>query len=322
MKVRRIVFIINFLIILLFLLMAGGYLLLHPDWSANQKEHSVLIGASYMTMNNELFAIINEQIVHRAEAEGDRVILRDPALNVERQVEQINDMLDMGIDVLVLTPVDAGGLDEVLKRARDQGVLIIVVDSNLSDSSLADCTIVSDNYRAGVLTGEYLLSKTDHADIVILSHDAATSGKERVRGFLDTVSNHEGIRIVKDLPCEGKLELAMPRMEAFIKEGVFFDNVFAINDPSCIGAAAALDASGLLDSVGLYGVDASPEVKAMIREGSIQASVVQFPTRVGEKAADTLYSLLKGEKVESKILIPVELVTQENLEEYNVDRWQ
>jgi ribose transport system substrate-binding protein len=43
---------------------------------------------------------------------------------------------------------------------------------------------------------------------------------------------------------------------------------------------------------------------------------------VGEQAADTLYSLLNGEKVESRILVPVELVTKENVEEYNVDRWQ
>ena len=118
MNFRRLVVIINTVIVILLIFMAGAYLILRPDGSENQKEHSILIGASYMTMNNELFAIINEQIAHRAEAEGDRLILRDPALNVERQVEQINDMLDAGIDVLVLTPVDAGGLDEVLRRAR------------------------------------------------------------------------------------------------------------------------------------------------------------------------------------------------------------
>lgn len=322
MNFRRLVIILNSVIVLLIIFLAGGYFLMRPDGSENQKEHSNLIGASYMTMNNELFAIINEQIAHRAEAEGDRVILRDPALNVERQVEQINDMLDMGIDVLVLTPVDAGGLDEVLKRARKQGVRIIVVDSDLSDSSLADCTIVSDNYRAGVLVGEYLLSQTESADLVILTHDAAISGVERVRGFVDTVSGHEGIRIVEKIPCEGKLELAMPRMEEFIDKGIYFDNVFCLNDPACIGAAAALDENDLLGRVKLYGVDASPDGKAMIRDGNIQASAAQFPTRVGEQAADTLYRLLNGEEVESRILVPVELVTKENVEEYSIERWQ
>ena len=322
MNFRRLVIIINIGVVLFLVILAGGYMILRPDGSENQKEHSILIGASYMTMNNELFAIINEQISHRAEAEGDRVILRDPALNVDRQVEQINDMLDMGIDVLVLTPVDSGGLDEVLKRARQEGVRIIVVDSDLSDPSLADCTIVSDNYRAGVLVGEYLLSQTDHAKLVILTHDAAISGVERVRGFLDTVEKKEGIRVVQEIPCEGKLELAMPRMEEFIEKNVYFDNVFCLNDPACIGAAAALDAHDLLDRVNLYGVDASPDGKALIREGAIQASAAQFPTRVGEQAADTLYRLLNGEKVELRILVPVELVTQENVEEYSIDRWQ
>lgn len=322
MNFRRLLQILNLLVILLIVVLAGGYFLMRPDGSENQKEHSILIGASYMTMNNELFAIINEQIVHRAEAEGDRVILRDPALNVERQVEQINDMLDMGIDVLVVTPVDAGGLNDVLKRAREQGVLIVVVDSDLADPSLADCTIVSDNYRAGVLVGEYLLSQTDHADLVILTHNEAISGVERVRGFLDTVGGHRGFRIVEEIPCEGKLELAMPRMEDFIEKGITFDNVFCLNDPACIGAAAALGAHGLLDQVNLYGVDASPDGKALIRDGNIQASAAQFPTRVGEQAADSLYRLLDGEKVESRILVPVELVTKENVEEYNVDRWQ
>ena len=103
-------------------LMIAGYVVLHPDISANQKERSRLIGASYMTMNNEFYEILNEQISHRVEAEGDRLILRNPALSVSRQVEQIGKMLDEGISVLILTPVDSDGLTDILKKARQQGV--------------------------------------------------------------------------------------------------------------------------------------------------------------------------------------------------------
>lgn len=73
------------------------------DFSMSQKRNSYLIGMSYMTMNNEFYTIISREISGRVEAEGDRVVLRDPALDVDRQIEQIQDMLDMGIDVLVLT---------------------------------------------------------------------------------------------------------------------------------------------------------------------------------------------------------------------------
>jgi ribose transport system substrate-binding protein len=89
MNFRRLLQILNLSVILLIAVLAGAYFLMRPDGSENQKEHSILIGASYMTMNNELFAIINEQIVHRAEAEGDRVVLRDPALNEEALIAKM-----------------------------------------------------------------------------------------------------------------------------------------------------------------------------------------------------------------------------------------
>ena len=290
--------------------------------SANQKEGSRLIGASYMTMNNEFYEILNEQISHRVEAEGDRLILRNPALSVSRQVEQIGKMLDEGISVLILTPVDSDGLTDILKKARQQGVKIIVVDSNVSDEQLVDCTIVSDNYRAGCLLGDYLVQNKENSKVVILTHEAATSGRERVQGFLDTIGGHEGIEVVEKVPCEGQLEVAMPQMEKLIEQGKEFDSVFCLNDPSSLGAAAALETKGLLDKVDIYGIDASPDAKQLIYEGKMRASVAQFPSRIGEEAANAIYDLLDGKEVKSYISVPVELVTKENVEYYNVDRWQ
>ena len=303
-------------------LLIAGYSVLRPDISANQKEGSRLIGASYMTMNNEFYEILNEQISHRVEAEGDRLILRNPALSVSRQVEQIGKMLDEGISVLILTPVDSDGLTDILKRARQQGVKVIVVDSNVSDEQLVDCTIVSDNYRAGCLLGDYLVQNKENSKVVILTHEAATSGRERVQGFLDTIGGHEGIEIVEKVPCEGQLEIAMPQMEKLIEQGKEFDSVFCLNDPSSLGAAAALETKGLLDKVDIYGIDASPDAKQLIYEGKMRASVAQFPSRIGEEAANAIYDLLDGKEVKSYISVPVELVTKENVEYYNVDRWQ
>ena len=303
-------------------MMIAGYIVLRPDVSANQKEGSRLIGASYMTMNNEFYEILNEQISHRVEAEGDRLILRNPALSVSRQVEQIGKMLDEGISVLILTPVDSDGLTDILKKARQQGVKIIVVDSNVSDEQLVDCTIVSDNYRAGCLLGDYLVQNKENSKVVILTHEAATSGRERVQGFLDTIGGHEGIEVVEKVPCEGQLEVAMPQMEKLIEQGKEFDSVFCLNDPSSLGAAAALETKGLLDKVDIYGIDASPDAKQLIYEGKMRASVAQFPSRIGEEAANAIYDLLDGKEVKSYISVPVELVTKENVEYYNVDRWQ
>ena len=303
-------------------LIIAGYLLFRPDISTNQKERSYLIGASYMTMNNEFYEILNEQISHRVEAEGDRIILRDPALSVRRQQEQIEMMLDEGISVLILTPVNADGLSDVLKKAHDRGVKIIVVDSNVSDETLVDCTIVSDNYKAGCLLGEYLMRNKDSSRVVIMTHETATSGRERVQGFLDTIKGNDKFTVVRKVPCEGQLEIAMPKMEKIIEAGTRFDSVFCLNDPASLGVAAALDSKGLLDSVDIYGVDASPDAKQLINEGKMKASVAQFPSQIGEEAANAIYDLLEGKEVERYISVPVELVTKENVEQHNVDRWQ
>lgn len=304
-------------------LLAGAYFFFGgKDFSMNQKENSYLIGASYMTMNNEFYTIMSEEITDRVEAEGDRMILRDPALNLERQIQQINDMLDMGIDLLILTPVDVGGLNGVLRRAREEGVYVVVLDTNVDDEELVDCTITSDNYQAGVLVGEYFLAQNEKADIIVMTHEATKSGQDRVDGFLDTVLQNENMKVAEEIECEGQLEIAMPALQQAIDGGVVFDSVFCLNDLSSVGVAAALDENGLLGEIQIYGVDGSPDAKALIAEEMMEATSAQFPSEIGKAASDAIYSLLNGEAVEKNILVPVQLITRDNVEQFGVDRWQ
>lgn len=307
---------ISVLIVLLFLVHRDR------DYSANQKENSYLIGASYMTMNNEFYKIISEEISARVEAEGDKLMLRDPALDADRQNGQIREMLAMGVDALIITPVEWESLATVLERAKQLGVLIVVVDTNVYGDDLADCTITSDNYNAGYMVGEYFAGQNESARLVIMTHETTKSGQDRVRGFLDAVKDKKAIRVVEKIECMGQLEIAMPRLQEIMDDGVAFDNIFCLNDLAGVGAAAALDENGMSGKVGVYGVDASPDSKALIKEGMMTASAAQFPSEIGKRAADATYRLLHGQRVQKNILVPVELVTQENVEEYGIDRWQ
>ena len=320
-NIKRAFYILNILLYLpiVILLLVG---VSNKDYSLNQKENAYLIGTSYMTMNNEFYKILNEEISNRVELEEDQIVLRDPALNVERQIKQIEQMVQMGIDVLVVTPVDWKSLSDILRKAKEKGIFIVVVDSNLEEESLADCTITSDNYNAGHIVGEYFLKENKNADLIVMTHDAAKSGQDRVQGFLDVVEQSEQIRIVKKVNCDGQLEIAMPRMQDIIEEDIAFDSVFCLNDLAGVGVVAALDDYDMLEHVKVYGIDASPDAKALIKEGMLSASAAQFPSRIGQTAADVIYQLLNGEKVEKNILVPVELVTQKNVEQYKVDRWQ
>lgn len=292
------------------------------DYSVKQKKNSHLIGASYMTMNNEFYKIMSEEINARVEAEDDQLILRDPALDPDRQIEQIKEMLDLGIDVLVVAPVDWERLTSVLEEARARGIYIIAADTNVYDEDLVDCTIRSDNYSAGVIIGQYFLEQNEEAKVVVMTHKAAKSAQDRVQGFLDTVTNNDKIKIVEEIECEGQLEIAMPRLLEVMEKGIDFDQVFCLNDLASVGVVAALEEKNMVDSVGVYGIDASPDSKALIKENMMKASVAQFPSEIGTNIAQVIYQLLNGEKVEKNILVPVELITKDNVEEFGIDRWQ
>ena len=111
-------------------------------------------------------------------------------------------------------------------------------------------------------------------------------------------------------------------MRKYIEEGNDFDTVFCLNDPAAEGVVAALQEKGLGGKVNVYGVDASPDAKALISAGQMQASAVQFPTKLGETAADVLYRMIDGETVDKTIIVPVDIVTRDNIGQYDNERWQ
>ena len=155
-----------------------------------------------------------------------------------------------------------------------------------------------------------------------MTHEMTKSGQDRVQGFLDVIRKRDGIEIVEKIECEGQLEIAMPKLQEAIDDGLEFDSVFCLNDLASVGVVAALEDNHMLDCVNVYGVDASPDSKALIKEGMMRASAAQFPSEIGSETADVIYRLLNGETVQNDILVPVELITENNVEAFGTDRWQ
>lgn len=279
-------------------------------------------GATYMTMNNPFYEIIDNEIRSIVEARGDMLITRDPALDVSKQIEQVKEMIDRKVDGLFINPVDWKMISPALKEAYEAGIPIIVVDSDVFDSELVNCTVVSDNYEAGVQCAEHLLKHHEKGNILVLTHSAAKSGFDRIEGFKDTIKGHEEFVILGEEDCLGQLELAMPVTERLLKEYPKTDVIMCLNDLAAMGTMAALKDAGLERSITVYGVDGSPDGKSMVEAGFMEATAAQFPRRIGREAAEALYQILNGEPVEATIRIKTELIDKENLGVYGSDGWQ
>ena len=214
------------------------------------------------------------------------------------------------------------GLTAKTKAAKKAHIPIITVDAPVTNKDLVNCTVVSDNYNAGVQCAKYMMSKLKSANIVLLKHTTALSAKQRIEGFLDTIDAHSEYKIINQGECKGQLEKAMPVMQRILKETPEVDVVMALNDPSALGALAALESMGYED-VMVYGVDGTPDIKSLIEESPMVAgTVAQSPISIGKIAAKNMYDLLSGKEIGSNIVIPVEIITKENIAQFNKTGWQ
>lgn len=292
------------------------------DITADRNEERHIFGATYMTMNNPYYSMLDSRLRAVLEEHGDVLLTRDAAMNQKRQNEEVQDLIDAGAEVIFITPVEWDTVDAAIEAAARAGVPVIVVDAPVKDDRLVTCTVVSDNYQAGVLCAQHLLKERTSASVILLEHVSARSGTQRIQGFIDTLEGHEGFEIVGRGESDGQIENAMPVMMKLLEKHPEADTVMALNDPSAFGALAAIEGSGRLDSFLVYSVDGSPEAKTLINDGLMTATCAQFPYEAVRAAADNAYRVLEGEPVEKEVVVPVKLITAENVSEFDLTGWQ
>lgn len=292
------------------------------DLSARQTGKQCVFGATYMTMNNPYFQVLDTQIQALLDLNGDVLLTRDAAMDQERQNQEIQELVDAGVCAIFMTPVEWDTSKEGVQIAANAGVPVIVVDAPIQDSELAACSVLSDNYQAGVLCAQHLLSVRDSAKILLLEHITARSGADRIQGFKDTIAGHEGFEILGSGESDGQIENAMPVMEQLLEQYPDADVLMALNDPSAFGGLAAIQGAGLSNRFLVYSVDGSPEGKAMVSSGFLTATCAQFPSRVAEEAVKQAYAAINGGCECKEVIVTVELLTKENVEQYGLDGWQ
>lgn len=280
------------------------------DLSVRQKEHSTKFGAVYMTLNNPFYTIINEEMRTQIESHGDVLLSRNPHLDEEEQSKEIQELVEQGIKVLFINPIDSSNIAGALEKAKAAGVSVVAIDTNVARTDLVDSTVVSDNYMAGVQCAKHLLENKSSGRVAILTHAKATSAQNRIRGFIETLKDKPEFQIVDQADCLGQLELAMPAMEEMLKRHPDIDVVMALNDPSALGAMAALKNAGRLSDTMIYGVDGTPEAMEMIESGLMTGTVSQEPKKIARLAVNEAYKILEKKDVDKIIMIPTVLHTK------------
>ena len=278
------------------------------------------LGYTCMDGTNPFFVTLEAAIREVVEANGDELISLDPQNSNEKQVSLVEDIITQGVVAMFLNPVDRDGIMPALDALKDAGIPIFGFDTEVADMSYLVSYAGSDNYNAGYVCGLDLVEKCpDGGDIIVLDSPTMQSVVDRTDGFLAAIEGH-GFNVVAQIDSMGNQEQGNLNGTDALTAHPDAVCIFGGNDPTALGAYAAAEAAG--SSALIYGVDGSPDIKALIAEGKVTGTGAQSPVTIGKTIAETYYKWAAGEEVESYIPIETFMINADNVAEYGTDGWQ
>ena len=289
---------------------------------AAASEGGRIFGYTCMDGTNPFFVTLEGAIREVVEAHGDTLISMDPANDSNTQINQIEDMISRGVEVMFVNPVDADGIIPALDMLKEANIPMFGFDTQVGDMSYLTSYAGSDNYNAGYVCGEDLAKKIpEGGDILVLDSPTMQSVTDRTNGFLDAIKK-SGVtfNVVGQQDAQGNQQVANEKATDLLTAHPDVVAIFGGNDPTALGAYAAADAAGVTPLI--YGVDGSPDVKALLKDTILEGTGAQSPITIGETIANTAYDWLDGKEVESFIQIDTFLVTADNVDQYGTDGWQ
>jgi len=289
--------------------------------SCAKKHNSKVIGLSVLTSTNPFFNVISDNVVAEAKKHGYDVIVTSGEFDVAKQQAQVKDFIVNDVSAIVLCPCDSRAIGSVIQEANAADIPVFTADiACLVPEAKVVTHIATDNFGGGKQAAEAMIEALGDAggQVVILDFKQAESCILRVNGFKEVIDEYNSkrstgkIEIVSELPGDGQRDKGYRAAEDALQRFPNLAGIFAINDPSALGARAALEKANRTDQVKLIGFDGQTEGKQAIKEGKIYADPIQFPDQIGAMTVDTIMRYFDGEDVESQLLIPTALYRQQD----------
>ncbi|MDQ3488131.1 MAG: sugar ABC transporter substrate-binding protein [Acidobacteriota bacterium] len=275
------------------------------------------------TLNHPFFVDMRRGAQEAADRLGVQLEVQaaEREIDVEKQMQIVENMIQTGIKALVITPSGSREIVSALVKARDANVPIIIVDTRVDEKAAAEAgvhteTFVgSDNYEGGKLAGAHVVNVTGgKARVGILEGiPGHETGDSRLRGFRDAVKDAPGITVVESQPANWERDQGFNVFQNMLQAHPDIDTVFAASDLMALGAIEAIAAAGKTGRIKVVGFDALDDAKQAIAAGTMDASVAQFPSEMGKAAIESVVKAIRGEKLPASIMVKLEMVTKESL---------
>ncbi|MCR6705680.1 MAG: substrate-binding domain-containing protein [Cellulomonas sp.] len=258
-------------------------------------------------------------------------IVVDQKSDQNAQVSGSLDLINQGISGLIVTPVQPSALPSTIDAAHAAKIPVVIAD--IGTAGDYDGYILSNNYNGGELAAQHVIAELGdkpgpHKVGVIELHAGSVVGEERVAGFVDTIKANDAFEIVSSLDGNDTVDGGFAAAQDMLSANPDLAVIYAANDDSAIGAQRAMETAGksVADGFYLIGFDGSDGAQDLIKQGLMSATVAQDPFGQGKKAVEAVLALLEGkdpgydDAAAKTVFFPVELVTAENLADFQASR--
>ncbi len=275
---------------------------------SKEKDGTQKIGLSISTLNNPFFVTLRDGAEAKAKELGVEITTVDAQNDPAKQVSDIEDLIQQGVDILLINPTDSAAIASAIKSANKAEIPVITVDRSAEGGEVIS-HIASDNVTGGKMAGEFIVSKLgDSGKVVELEGiPGSSAARERGKGFNEAMDAAEGFEVVAKQAANFDRAKGLTVMENIIQSTNEFEAVFAHNDEMALGAVQALKAAGMEDVI-VVGFDATDDAVKAVEEGKMAATVAQKPELMGQQAVDAASNYLDGEELEEFIPVELELI--------------
>jgi ribose transport system substrate-binding protein len=274
------------------------------------------VGLSVSTLNNPFFVTLRDGAQETADELGIELLVTDAQDSVSTQISDIEDLVQRGVDVLIVNPTDSAAVVPAVMGANSAGIPVIAVDRGVDGGELA-YFIASDNVAGGAAAAEYICEQLGGMGAVVELEGipGVSATNERGQGFNDYMSeNCADADIVARQTANFNRAEGLTVMENILTAQPDIDAVFAHNDEMALGALQAIEASGR--DIVVVGFDATDDAVAAVDECRMGATVAQLPAQLGRQALEAAADIAsEGAPAETEnIAVALELVTNPDCE--------
>jgi len=275
------------------------------------------------TLNNPYFIDMQRGAQETADKYGINLLVQaaEREVDVEKQMQIIENLIQRKIDVLCVTPSGSKEIVPAIVKANQANIPVIIVDTRVDVKALEESGgkiagyIGSDNVDGGRIAGRYIIERLGGKGRVavlegIPGHE---TGDARLKGFHEALTDHPGISLAATQTANWERNQGYNVFQNILQSHPDVKALFACNDMMALGAVEAIAAMGKTDKIIVVGFDAIIDARQAITEGRMSASIAQHPYEMGKVALEKAWELLQGKSIPSEIPVKIELITAESL---------